>query len=124
VRSLKAASAHRPHEEGCYTIDFDDGGTAEIFGEDLSTGCMVAVRGITQDLVQFLTALLNAANWVMLPVLEEDLAIISSPEKKPEGLSGEAQLVVCNSPNELGKLLSGGFRAWKRYRDQVVGEEP
>src|SRR5262249_8412198 len=60
---LQEASAHGPDEEGCYAIDFDDGGAAEVFGEDLSEGCMLTVRGLTRDLLEFLIGLLKAVNW-------------------------------------------------------------
>ena len=30
--------------------------------------------------------------------------------------------VVWGSPEELGAILSGDYDAWKRYRDQIVGE--
>src|SRR5262249_22621262 len=119
---LNEASAHGPDEEGCYAIDFDDGGAAEVFGDDVSEGCMVAVRGITRDLLRFLLDLLKAANWFMEPVMEESVAITSSPERPPT-VSDDYQIVVCDSAEELGQLLSGGFRAWKKYRDQVASDE-
>ena len=117
---LKEASAQHPHE-GFYSINFSDGGAAEIFGDDLSEGCMVAVRGITRDLLRFLIDLLKAANWFMSPVMEESIALTSSPERTPS-VPDHYQIIVCDSVEGLGQLLAGGFLAWKKYRDQVMGE--
>ena len=30
------------------------------------------------------------------------------------------KVVTCASANELGALLTDGFKAWQRYRDQVI----
>ena len=38
------------------------------------------------------------------------------------GHAGEFPEVVCGSPEDLGAILSGGFEAWRRYRDKIVGE--
>src|SRR4051812_35308962 len=51
---LKQAKASGPDERGCYVVELADGGGAEVFGNDLGTGCVVALRGITPDVSQFL----------------------------------------------------------------------
>jgi hypothetical protein len=96
-----------------------DGGSAEIFADDLSTGCTAVVRGITPDLLRFLFYMLGAADWVMLPAMEGNPAITSS-SVDIEGLSEGFTRIVCGSPDELGVILDEGIEAWKRYRDQVV----
>jgi hypothetical protein len=64
--------------------------------------------------------LLNAAEWVMLPAMEGNPAIVSSQGLASEFADGSPE-VICNSPEELGTVLSGGFQAWKGYRDRVAG---
>jgi hypothetical protein len=82
---------------------------------------MVAVRHIGPDLVQFLLDLLRAGKWVMLPVLEDPVAITASPESL-KGLPDDfPQVVVCDSADELGTLLAAGFGAWQQYRNQIMG---
>jgi hypothetical protein len=120
---LERTEAAGPDEHGCYVVRFGDGGGAEVFGGDLRTGCMVAVRGITPDLLQFLIDLLRAGNWVMLPAMEGDIAITASPESLRGVPDGFPRVVICDSAEELGVLLTDGFGAWQRYRDQVAGSE-
>src|SRR5262249_46615234 len=119
---LKKAKARGPDEHGCYVAEFPDGGGAEVYGDNLEESCMVAVRGITPTLLEFLFDILNAGNWVMLPAMEETVAITGSPnavKNPPEDLP---KVVVVNAVDDLGVLLSKGFGAWKKYRDQVVGK--
>ena len=120
--ALAGAGARGPDEFGCFVVELGDGGGAEVFGDDLSTGLMVALRGLTPDLLRFLYDLLRAADWVLLPAMEGNPAIVSSP-----GLSGgfadRFPEVVCGSPEELGAILSGGFDAWRAYRDRIAGED-
>ena len=56
-----------------------------------------------------------------LPVIEGNPAIVSSPGLAI-GFADNFPEVVCGSPEELGAILSGDYDAWKRYRDQIVGE--
>ena len=120
---LKQANADGSDEDACYVVQLGDGGGAEIFGDQLETGCMAALHGMTPDLIQFLFDLLRAGNWVMLPVMEDSVAITTSPESM-KGISSDfPRIVVCNSAEELGTLLGNGVQAWEKYRDQVIGAE-
>ena len=94
---------------------------AEVFGNNLRTGLTVALRRLTPNLLRFLFDLLRAADWVLLPVIEGNPAIVSSPGLA-SGFADSFSEVVCGSPEELGAILSGDYDAWKRYRDQIVGE--
>jgi hypothetical protein len=120
---LGQAAAHRPDEHGCYVIELEDGGGAEIFGNEFADGCMAALRGITPDLLRFLFDLLKAGGdrWLMLPAMEDSVAITTS-SRCVKGLPKDfPRLVSCNSPEELGVLLSDGVLAWEKFRDHVVG---
>jgi hypothetical protein len=108
-------------EFGCFVVELGDGGVAEVFASDLATGCMVAIRDLTPDLLRFLHDLLIAAEWVLLPAMEGNPAIVKSPGLASR-FADSLPEVVCGSPEELGEILSGGFEAWRRYRDRVVGE--
>ncbi len=118
---LTKAGAKQPDEFGCYAVRVADGGEAEVFGEDLAESCMVALRGLTPGLVTFLMDLLKAGNWVMLPAMEGNPAITASPDHLKGIPKGFPEVTTCTSADGLGVLLSGGFGAWKTYRDQVVG---
>ena len=122
IRGVLAASgSHGPDEFGCYVIDLADGGDAEVYGGDPETGVMVALRSLTPNLLRFLFNLLEAADWVMLPAMEGNPAIVSSPGLA-RGFADGFPEVVCGSPEELGAILSGGYDAWDTYRNQIVGE--
>lgn len=120
---LKRANATNPDEHGCYVVQLGDGSGAELFGSDLATGCMVALRGITSELIQFLFDLLQAGNWVMLPAMEDALAITTSPGCLKGIPDDFPKIVVCHSAAELAVLLSDGFQAWETYKDQILGDE-
>jgi hypothetical protein len=118
---LAKAGARGPDEFGCFVVEFDDGGGAGVFAGGLGTGCMVALRDLTPDLLRFLYDLLRAADWVLLPAMEGNPAIVTSPGLAIDFADSFPE-IVCGSPEELGEILSGGSDAWKTYRDRVVGE--
>ena len=118
---LQKAGAHEPDENDHSAISFEDGGAAEVYTGGLEKGCMVTLRfGLSPDCLRFLFDLLNAAEWVMFPAMEGNPAIVSSPGLANEFADSFPE-VVCGSPEELGAILSGGYDAWKRYRDRIVG---
>ncbi len=119
---LKGANAEKPDKFGCYVVELEDGGGAEVFGKDLANGCMVALRGLTPGVVTFLLDLLRAGNWVMCPAMEDNIAITCTPDKMWGTPDDFPEIVVCESAEELGVLLTDGFRAWKKYRDKVAGK--
>lgn len=94
---------------------------AEVFGNNLRTGRTVALQRLTPNLLRFLFDLLRATDWVLLPVIEGNPAIVSSPGLASDFADSFSE-VVCGSPEELGAILSGDYDVWKRYRDQIVGE--
>jgi hypothetical protein len=118
---LERANANGPDEFGCYVVKLDGGGSAEVIGDDLQTGCMVKLWGMTSALSQFLYDLLKAGNWVMLPVMEDTVAITTSPGSISGIPDDFPKVVVCNSHDDLALLLTKGVRAWENYRDQIVG---
>lgn len=120
---LKEVPAQGPDEQGCYIVELEDGGRAEVFADKLKSGCMVSLDGITPDLSQFLFDFMKAGNWVMLPAMEDVGAITASPGSV-KGLPDDfPELVACNSAKELAVLLTKGVKAWQKYRDQVVRGE-
>lgn len=121
--ALKDANAFGPDQFGCYVVSFEDGGRAEIFGRKINEGCMVSVRGLTHQLVEFFFKLLHAGKWTMCPAMEDVVAITTSegilkniPEDFPK-------IVICDSPSDLRALLTDGVQAWQKYRDKVIGNE-
>lgn len=120
---LGRVTAVGPDDHGCYSVRFGDGGDVEVYtGRGFETGCMTAIHGgMTADCLRFLLDLLNAADWVMLPAMEGNPAIVAIPGSA-EGLGGEFPELVCGSVEELGAALAAGFDNWNLYRDQIVGE--
>lgn len=120
VRRLLDEAGKGPDEHGCWLVTFPDGGSAEIFGSNLEEGCMAALRGLTDDLVRFLHALLVAGDWVVVPATDEPLAIAASKSAMRGAPEDFPEVVVCASADELGTLLSRGVDAWREYRDRVL----
>jgi hypothetical protein len=119
---LKKAGAAKPDHYGCYVVELGDGSGAEVFGKDLENGCMVALHDLTPDIIRFLFDLLKAGRWVMTPASEENVAITTSPEQM-WGLPDDfPEVVTCPSAEELEVLLCNGYKAWKKFRNQVVRE--
>jgi hypothetical protein len=120
---LGRVTAVGPDDHGCYFVRLGDGGEVEVHaGHGFETGCMTAIHGgLTADSLRFLLDLLKAADWVMLPAMEGNPAIVAVPGSA-EGLGGEFPEVVCGSVEELGAVLAEGLDNWKRYRNQIAGE--
>jgi hypothetical protein len=119
---LKRAAGRGPDVIGCHVVRLPDGSQAEVFATELANGCVVVLRGFTARLLRFLFDLLKAGDWVMIPVMEEAVAITTSPGSMKGVPTDFPRVVVCNSAEELGTLLSGGVRAWEQNRDHVVGD--
>jgi hypothetical protein len=109
--ALQEAGAQGPDEHGHAVISFGDGGAAEVYMDGLETGCCVTPSlGLTPDCRRFLMDLLNVAEWVMLPAMEGNPAIVSSPGMT-NAFNDSFTEVVCGSHEELGAILSGGYNA-------------
>jgi hypothetical protein len=117
---LHRANASGPSENGCYHVEFEDRGYAEIFSDHLEGGCMVALRGMSPLLLQFLFDLLRAGRYVMIPAMEDTAAITTSPESVTGIPDDFPRIVVCNSVGELKEMLSRGFKDWQSYRNQIL----
>jgi hypothetical protein len=119
---LKQAGAQGPDKHGCYVISLADGGTAEVFAKDLHRACMVAVRGITAHLTQFLFDLLQAGNWVMLPAMEDSVALTTSLESVKGIPDDFPKIIIVTSAEDVGVLLTKGVKAWQKYLDRAAGK--
>jgi hypothetical protein len=121
---VQSAAPAGPDDHGGYLIELADGGVAEVYASGgIETGCMIALRrALTPDLLRFLFDLLRAADWIMLPAMEGNPAITALPGRA-EGFADSLPEVVCNSAEELGAVLTGGFDRWRQYRDQILGNE-
>lgn len=98
-----------PNQHQCWRVGVGDGGSAELFGTDLRTGCMIALRGTTPDLVQWLFSLLVAGNWVLLPAQEKPCVVTASMDAIRGIPDGFPEVVLCESSDGLGALLAGGI---------------
>jgi hypothetical protein len=119
---MRRAGAPEPGAHGHSLVRFQDRRSATVWWDGREEGCMVSLRrGLSPDCLQFLLDLLKAAEWVMFPTKEGNPAIVSSPGLASE-FAEDFPEVVCGSPEELRAILSGGYEAWERYRDQIVSE--
>jgi hypothetical protein len=109
-----------PDDAGNYAIDLADGGSAEVYAENLRDGCMFAIGNLTSGLTAILYDVLDAGRWVMLPAIETSIAITCSPQHVNAAPADFPRIVTCRSSQELAQLLSGGFDSWNEYRNSVV----
>ena len=117
---LRASAAAAPRRRNWYAFEFKDGGAAEITTDDLATGCMMVLRGITPDVCALAFELLSAAPWVLVPAAAEPISIVASPELVRLSRDAFENLATCRSPIELAILLADGVAAWERYRDSAT----
>ena len=82
---------------------------------------MVVRRGLAPDLLRFLYDLLDAADWAMLPAMAENRPVVTRPRRVGD-LAADFPEVVCESPEQLGAMLAGGFEAWAAHRGRAAGE--
>ncbi|HXC99568.1 MAG TPA: hypothetical protein VN048_09515 [Verrucomicrobiae bacterium] len=128
---LNKAKFQGPDEHGFYVVEFADGHSVEfsaggLQGEGEFNDCAFHIRGMSPDLVRFVFEIAKAGDMVMMPATEDFVPILSLPgqqnELPKELAENEIPPVLCGSPEELWSLLSGGYEGWKKYRDQVVGD--
>jgi hypothetical protein len=120
-----------PDNFGFYIVKFSDGSDVELSAKSLEgtptfTGCVFHIRGMSPHVAKFIFEIAKAGDLVILPAMEDFVPILSSPEQRshlpPDLLQGHPEPVVCDTPAELGSLLSGGYTGWRRYRDQVTNQ--
>jgi hypothetical protein len=124
---LKSAGAAAADKFGCYAVELSDGGSAEVYssglgGPEQCDGFMVSLRGLTPRLTQFLWELCRAGNMVAIPVMEDEVVVVTTEDQLNRVRARWPKAVVVGSPEEFGRLLGGGLAAWQAYRDQVCGE--
>ncbi len=107
---LRESAPTGPGDEGCYVVTLPNGGVAEVFGDDLSRGFMVAVRGeFSPAFLELLYRLLKDGNLLLRPAMEDAVTIGANESSFDEIPDDMPQKVVCNSGKELGVLLSNGL---------------
>ncbi len=127
---LKTEKFKGPDNYGFYLVEFADGNQVELNAQGLDgscgfTGCCFHIRGMSSNLVRFIFEVAKAGDMVMLPAMQDFVPILSAPgqeDELPKKLAGnKLPPVRCGSPEELCSLLSGGYKGWQKYRDQIVG---
>jgi hypothetical protein len=116
VRVLKA-----PDEDfDTLNVEFPDGGQAQISKHSIGQIETLSVRigSLTSDLTRFFIDLLKAADWEM--VMDSTATSVVASEKLANGRPKDSPAVVCDSPEELGAMLSPGFSHWNMIRNQIA----
>jgi hypothetical protein len=132
---LNVLRTHRydgPDGFGFYVVKFPDGSDVEFSAKGLEdntgfTDCAFHIRGMGQHLVRFIFEIAKAGDMVILPAMDPFVPILSRPaqiDAVPAGLAeNDPKPVFCESADELQSLLSEGYGAWKKYRDQIAKSE-
>jgi hypothetical protein len=127
-RVLHAHDYSDPTRTGFYNVRFPDGVEVEFSASGLENekkfdNCSFHVRGTGPYLITFIWDMADAGDMVILPAMEEPVAILTSPGQLshlPPDAIKNFRPVVCSSPNQLGELLFKGYDGWSEYREQVV----
>jgi hypothetical protein len=121
---LKKFHAGEPDSFDRFVVPLEDGHFVEVFGADIKRGCMIAVRGFSPVLLEFLVELLKAAKWIMMPMMDETIAIAASERvfqmMAPPPPEMDLKMIVSDSPPSLKAILEGGYQNWSDFRDHVV----
>jgi hypothetical protein len=129
VREVLSATTYRgPDEFGFYVVAFPDGVEVEFSAKGLEseesfTGCAFHIRVFGDGLMKFIFDVARAGDMVILPAMEGNpLVLVSEPQARevPPDLRETFRSIVVSSAEELGAVLSGGFKGWSAYRDHVL----
>ena len=120
------AHAFKEVSEGFYDVQLPDGSEVEVSARDkdnLENPSAVAfyIRGISDKIIRFAFNMAKATGGIMIPTMDKNPCVMVDVSQRAE-LPADFNLpqVECGSPEELSRLISGGYAQWKRYRDYVV----
>ncbi|HID74465.1 MAG TPA: hypothetical protein EYP56_00535 [Planctomycetaceae bacterium] len=123
--------AHDP-ESSCYEINFNDGTHLEMYtaglhddNQDFSTA-MFALRGLSDEIAEFMYEFSKAAGSVMFPAMEPPCVLIPREDlvaHLPQDLADECARIPIADAKELHAALIGGYDSWRAFRDQVIADQ-
>jgi hypothetical protein len=119
---------------GCpYQLGTDDGITVEFYASGLDEcgepfyGGNLEVRGFSVALCRLVLDLARAGPFAISHDGDAGATILVSEEQRaslPADMADDPRVMVCETPEELGAALEGGFEAWRAFRDRVCGRIP
>jgi hypothetical protein len=127
VRSLLENQVFQQTGEDYYDIRFPDGSHVECSATGLSgpgnfDSCVFYIRGMSDAIVSLAFEIARTAGCVMIPTMENNPCIMVDTNQRTELPSNfNLPIVECQSAEQLGRLLGGGYKNWSRDRDQVIG---
>lgn len=129
-RVLEVIHAHAFKEisEGFYDVHLPDGSEVEVSTRDKDnpenpSSVAFYIRGMSNEIIKFAFDMAKATGSIMIPTMDKNPCIMVDLSQRSE-LPADFDLpqVECGSPEELSRLIVGGYQQWKRYRDYVVGK--
>jgi len=117
---------------GSYDIQFSDGSSLEMYsgGSDRRAGSfgggLVKIHEFNQTICDFIFELARAGGCVILPVMEPPYVLIpreglGGADLPQDVIDGWEQIAVASGA-EVFALISGGYVAWRAFRDRACGE--
>jgi hypothetical protein len=103
-------------------VTFADGADVEFSAQGLDgtqsfSGCAFHLRGMSAQVVSFVFDIAKAGDFVILPAMENFVPILSHPSQRTMIPKDLPEAVLSESSSELEALLTGGYSAWRKYRD-------
>ena len=121
----------RDSDEHGHFLTFEDGSTVALFAAhglvDAGdfTGGLFSLHDFSPFVLDFIYRFAIAADCVMFPAMKENVAILPKPELAdhlPVEILSEWPSASVSSGAELGSILSGGYEAWRSYRDRIISQ--
>jgi hypothetical protein len=111
-----------------YNIRLQDGSRVELQAGGLTSSepfmtVTFFIRGLSDGTIGLVFECAQATGGVLIAAtMDENPCIMVDVSQRAELPPDFTQpLVECRSAEELARLLGGGYQAWSRYRDQIVG---
>jgi hypothetical protein len=126
VLTILESQVFKDTGDDCYDIHFPDGSHVEFSAGGLSGAkqfdcCVFYIRGMSDAIIRLAFEIAKATGCVMIASMEKGLCILLDASQGAElPVDLKSPMVVCGSPEELGRLIKSGYADWRRYVDHVI----
>ena len=118
-------------EFDAYDLDFDDGSHLEMYTGGLDDsgkkfdGAMFALRGFGAMIGTFIFEFSRAAGSAIFPAMEPACVLLPRDDLAvhlPASVTEKFKQIPVANGEELLAALSGGYDAWRVYRDHIISK--
>ena len=116
-------------EFNAYSLALKDGAEVEMYATGLHTtaepfkGAMIALRGVSDSICDFIYRFCVASSCVAIPAMESSCVLVPDEamlEELPLGFTDDFPAVHIKSGADVDAALEGGYAAWAEFRDRML----